>query len=84
MAIEFNSIDDKMSYAKYIFYGITHRGNGYDNPIEDFIDYINKSRAKNNQKSPLQKNIFQFYYDFCILCFFESKQLRKPNTNIKV
>ena len=43
MAIEFNSIDDKMSCAEYIFHGITHRGGGYRNPIEDFIGYINKS-----------------------------------------
>mgnify|MGYP003289765334 CR=1 FL=1 len=42
MAIEFNSLDDKMSYARYIFCGITHRGAGYRNPIEEFIDFINK------------------------------------------
>ena len=40
MAIEFNSLDDKMSYARYIFSGITHRGAGYRNPIEEFIDFI--------------------------------------------
>ena len=77
MAIEFNSLDDKMSYARYIFHGITHRGNGYGNPIDDFIDYINKNIGgkSDRQLANLVSNIITG--SNCEISFYDIKDFCK-------